>query len=242
MPEEMTDLIDEFILGRLKGQSLHAFEQRLEQEPDFASRVEERRTLIQQVDAYGDYTLKQRLKRIHQQEVKQNKRTRSIRRWTLIAAALIPLALGTLLWLGPANSPADLYSAHYTPYVLDQNLRSNTNDTALSEAIQRYNSGDYRQALPLLQTLWAADNDQSEVRLAIGICQMELNQDAAALESFQDLWSKDFDPFAEQARWYSALIHLRQEAPEEAKKQLRFLLEDQGSPYFQKAQQLLEEL
>ncbi|MEM1319684.1 MAG: tetratricopeptide repeat protein [Bacteroidota bacterium] len=234
--------IDEYLLGRLRGDALEAFEKEVADDPNFADQVQQRRTLMEKVDAYGDYEVKAQLKNLHQKEMKLRLRRRSLRRWGFALFALLLLAIAYWLWQPQKpSSSQQLYAAHYEPYPLNFAARDGNTERALAEAGRFYRSGQYAKALPLFQSVYQADTTESKVLLAIGICLMEAGQLEDALQRFQPLLQTDFDPFKDQALWYAALVHVKQEERPAAQALLQQIVADPQSDFYQQARDLLAE-
>ncbi len=65
-------IIDEYLLNRLRGDALNRIKHQIEHDPVFALEVQQRKTMIAIIEAYGDFELKKYLQRIHRQELKRN--------------------------------------------------------------------------------------------------------------------------------------------------------------------------
>ena len=237
-------IIDEYLTGHMTKEARISFENQLEQNAELQAALEDRKILLAAIDAIGDVQMKERAKRIHQKATAPVTKVRKFSFLQYAAAAILALvvAVGIWLYLKPA-SPAELFAAHYEPYVLNFTNRDLNTDQQLSQASTLYINGNYQEAVPLLENLLNQEiNNKDQVRLATGIGHMELNNDAAASNYFQQLIDNPSSPYYEQGLWYAALLSLRNENIGNAEQYLNELIKDDTSFYFKKANELLSKL
>ncbi len=243
MAKDDTQLIDEYWLGHLSPSEHTAFEARLAKDTSLAQLVTERRTLMEKIEAYGDYQIKQQLKAIHRKEVGKKVTATSFRRWLWPLLLLIIVLLGLLLWwsIRPA-SPQQLYAVYYKTYPLNLSQRGEEKTSLLAQIDQYYSSGEFATATPLLEQVLSRDSSQSQVRLAIAICHIEAQKLDQALEELHHIAAIDFDPYQAQAIWYMALVYLRQGKVSKARTSLENLTTDKQGDYYKEANGLLRSL
>lgn len=230
-------LIDKFLLGQLKGAALQAFQKQLELDPALAQEVAQRKSVLGVVDAFGDIEMQKRIGRIHAEETERLGRRVQLRRWLSAAAGVILICgIGIWFWSQPQNA-ASLFDTHYQAYALNFSARSGE-PASLDDLNQLYQTKQYGQALLLLKALYTTDSSQSKIGLAIGICLIEEGQYQAALQHFSTIKNKSFDLYQDHAFWYSALLQLRLDQPQEAKKELEVLIKKPQSYFYQQAKKL----
>ena len=236
-------IIDEYLLNRLEGPALTAFEQQMSQDKALADEVALQRQLLAAVDALGDLRMKERVQRIHKTEMERptpNQESKKTGKWAILVVLLLLTAFGLWMVLRPKQqAPAQLYAAYYEPYDLSFGSRSTDAEQLLADAGTRYKAGNYAQALPLFEKAFANTPNDSKTRLAIGICQMEIGEFDQALTHFNALINANDPIFGEQAIWYAALAHLHKNNTEDCKKLLETLVKEPDSKYYEKAAQLL---
>lgn len=235
--------IDDYLLQRMKGEELAAFERRLAENPALAEAVRQQKLAMQVLDSMGDLRMKERVAKLHQQALAQQPAPRRL--WAVrisIAASLaLLLGLSVWLWLRPA-SPAQLYAAYYQPYKLGLGSRNTDADQLLAAAAKQYATGDFAAALPGFQSAMAANPSDLKLRLATGICQLELGQYDEALSNFQRIVDANDPLYTEQAQWYSAMTQLRRNDPQAAKASLATIASSPGNYFAEKAKTILAEL
>ncbi len=244
MPYHDTNIIDEYLSGRMKGEPLISFEQQLQNDADLQRAVQERKDLLVAVNALGDIQMKERARRIHETVMKPEANVRRLSVWHYAAAAVAIIAIGIAIWLwAQPPSPSELYAQYYEPYSLSFSARGLDADQQLSKASELYKNEDYENTLPVLEELLTKEvNNKDRVRLAAGICQMELGKNNEALSYFQNLISNTNSPYYEQGLWYAALLSLRSNDISSAKKYLQQLTLDVDSFNYEEAEIILSKL
>lgn len=233
--------IEKYLLGKLRGAKLKAFEEQLQNDPEMAKEVNLRKELIAQVEGLGALEMKEQLL-----EIKKNlegRRRMMIRRTLgLVAAAAVALLVFGVQFMNGEVNPQGLYDTYYSAYDLPFASRAEGNDSLLGEAGKHYQGKDYAQALPVLEEVLRKNPKDSRSRLALGISQLEQGQLAAAQDTFAHLIDTNDSLYLDQARWYTALIYLQQEKLDDCRKQLIFLSANPRAPHYEQAQVLLQEL
>ncbi|MBK8562955.1 MAG: tetratricopeptide repeat protein [Saprospiraceae bacterium] len=238
--------IDEYLLNRLDGEELKAFEQLLAQDESLMNEVIERRQLLSAMEMVGDLQMKERVKRIHLTEIGRIEKppvTTNPRKW-IFAFVLLLIASLAIWWVmrPKAQTPPQLYAQYYQPYDLNFGTRNMDANQALAEAGGLYKSGKYAEALALFEQALTANPADSKARLALGICQLELGQYDQALAQFNALMDANDPLFGEQAIWYAAMTKLQQEDIVGCKALLEGILSNQEGQYQEKAKELSNKL
>jgi tetratricopeptide (TPR) repeat protein len=109
----------------------------------------------------------------------------------------------------------------------------------LQNAATAFNSGNYAQALPLLNTYRNDHPTDAEIHLYAGICYLELKQYDRARAAFQQITATQ-NIWAGEAYWYTALAYLRENNRSACAGALREI--PNTSDRYQDAQTLLREL
>ncbi len=209
--EDQFNLIDRYLLGKLNSEELKNFEQQMKMDQSLAKQVEQQRKAVQFLEIVRDNEMKDKLKTIHQ-EVRDGKeaktRTLSGRRKILMAvfgaAASVLLLIFCYNMLSKSTSPEQLYADYFQTYNGLAVARDQSQDSVLVQAVQLYQQKNYAAALSSFQGL-APLTENTMISLAIGVCQMELNNPQSAMLQFQQLLD---DPlYQEPAQWYLALTY-----------------------------------
>lgn len=234
--------IDEYLLNRLQGAELETFEKQLAQNPSLADEVAQHRQLMAAVDALGDLSMKERVRKIHQLEMGRAKSPKPNSTWKWAIAIGIILIAAASLWLvlrPKPQTPAQLYANYYEPYALSFGTRSTESEQLLAEAGRLYKSGNFAEARPIFEQALATNSTDTKARLALGICQMELGQYDQALTQFNGLIAANDPLFGEQAIWYAAMVKLKQGDAASCKALLEGIISNKGNQFYEKANELM---
>jgi|GEM_PF-2216504 len=236
--------IDEFILGHLEGEALASFERQLATDSALAEEVQQRKKVVAVVDAIGDLQMRERVRKIHQAAVQQPGNMGKKKAWKwVIAAILILLALFiTWFFLRPKETPEKLYALYYQSYPLSFGARNLESDQQLAKAGNSYKAGNFSEALPVFEQLLSTNPNDSKLRLAAGICRLELGQYDGALAHFQQLIDANDPLYKQQALWYSALAYLQKSDLVKSKSTLEEIVKDKEGQFYEKAAALLSDL
>ncbi len=240
-------MIDNYLLGRLKGKELETFEQKLQSDAVFAQTVEEQKQAIDVLRKLEDMELKMEVQEVQQKFQKERKPVSTIRRlrpWLAAAAAVLILVVSYIVLKGPNHK--QLFNTYYAAYDTSFGDRDASDDIKikLAEASRLYKQKDYAQALPNLESL-LPEVDNSKLQLMIGICHLELNNYDKALPFFNQLYEKKDPAFQYHGLWYSAMTYLKSGNITQCKSQLQKLLQatDPNGVYKQaESKELLEKI
>jgi tetratricopeptide (TPR) repeat protein len=136
--------------------------------------------------------------------------------WWLLAAAVLVLGLGLVLWLAPwAGSPTDQVliaaSAVDAPPYEPRALRSVSGEGELQfrEAMVAYEQGDFAAAIPGLERVLALDKGSDKAHFYLGACYLLENRPEEAIGSLSRVATIEDSPYSEWAYFYRAKAHLR---------------------------------
>lgn len=161
------------------------------------------------------------------------------RMWWAAAAAISVVAASTWLFLRPPAYER-LYAERRDFPEAAFTVRNNEPAAqTLQNAATAFNSGNYAQALPLLNTYRKDHPEDAEKHLYAGICYIELKQYDRARAAFQ-LITATQNIWAGEASWYTALAFLRENNRSACAGVLRKI--PNNSDRYQDAQTLLKEL
>ena len=218
--------IDDYLLGRLEGKDLAAFEQKLQTDMDFAKIVSQQKQAMDLLLKVGDLEMKKEVQEV-QVLFKKGKQPRSLiqvwRPWILAAAVIIMLIFSYFALQGPTAE--QLFEANYTAYNISYGDRdaSDPLKMKLAEASKYYQQKDFAQALPIFESV-QSDLKDAKLQLMMGVTYLELNQFEKAQNSFSQIITEKDPTFQYHGLWYSALTYLKSGDIEKAKSQLQNLL------------------
>lgn len=250
-----TEEIEAYLDGTLKPDEKAQFEEQLKTDDALASSLE----LHQEVDnALSDskaLDLQKLTSQIGSQYFTDKQadtpfvRLPFYRRPIAIAASIALLvACGFLWWMVNSSatlSTEELFATYYTPYTFSTTNRGEgESTTAYDQAIQAYTQKDVGEASRLF-SLYLQDNP-TDMRASFGLGTTYLEQNPPALEAaaqqFQLVIDDGESLLVEKAKWYLALIRLKQEDTASTKTLLQELLNAEDAQLTRQAEDLLEKM
>jgi tetratricopeptide (TPR) repeat protein len=144
------------------------------------------------------------------------------------AAAAAILIIGYFTWFRPPSNEK-LYGQFYSFYESDIPLdrRSGEADAGLNpffqNALQSYTAGSFAECLPLFDSSLVAEPGNDAARFFAGMAGMETENWEKAAEHFSAVKSNG-GPYAAKATWYLALVYLKMDEKEKAKRLLDELI------------------
>lgn len=235
-------LIEKYLYKELSEAELQAFEQRMDNDADFADEVELRSVIFAKTKS----DFKQQLKAAHQ-KAEENSTTKSIAKLTplyylkRIAAVLILGVLAFLLYqsFGEFNAvnSVDTYLAetHAAPTVL---MGENGNVAAWKAARDAYQKGEYQRTISEIEKITPPNTEQ---QFYLGLAYLYNNNYDKSIAQFESVIPQNNINYSPTSKWYVSLAYLKNNQAEQAKKYLQQIVTDKSWNY-QKAQKLLDSL
>jgi len=190
--------------------------------------------------------LRSQLNALHEpmlQEIEANrtKTGKHILRYSA-AAATIAVLLG-IGFLSLLKNPDNIIRKFYNPYAMTMVTRSaDMNvDLILREALSKYDSKQYREAVILFEKVIKSDPEMISANLYAGISYFEIKEYSHAELNFNKIIKHDDNLFIEQAEWYMGFCYLMTGRKEEAIKQFGKIVRNKGY-YSDKAKDILKKL
>jgi len=171
----------------------------------------------------------------------------SSRLFGAIAAVLVIGLLGlTFLWGDLFNRNQRLADQYFSPPENAMTRYGNRGDetvmASLRQAMQAYDTGAYRNALPHFQSHLQKHPEDSEARFYYGSALFEMGRQAEALAAFQKIEARNNLPgYSTSLDWHLALAHLSQRNLTECRRILQMLSREEGRTG-RRARKLLGEL
>ncbi len=239
--------IDRYLLGRLEGPELRAFEQQIASDPLLGQEIERQKALLAGMQAYKDQEILRTLDQIHAEVAveTQEKEGKVIPgRWFLrIAAILIVLVLPLgwyILFYQPLHE--HLFASYFQPLELHLGTRNQESPVRLTKAGQFYIQQEWKEANTLFEQYLSEHPLAYQVKLYAGISQMGSGDYTEAIRHFETILERKHPLYADQARWYLALLYLKQKNLSSCKQYLKVLQKDPQADHHEDAKSLLEAL
>lgn len=244
-PDYSDEQLDKFLMGLFDENEEKRIQAALTGDQELSLRLQERKDLMLGIEAYHARGFKDKLKEIHNKSfgtatVKKEAKRRSLLPW-LAAAAIAMLVVAFFLLNNASTNTNALYADNFKPYELSISQRDNT-DEQLAQLLSLYDQGQYKEAIPVFNTLLTAENSNPVLRLGAGISELEEGDLVIARGHFEAILQSGDILYKDHAQWYLALTHLKSEDIEATKTALQVLVKDNDADHHQEAVELLERL
>jgi|GEM_PF-6842801 len=228
-----------YLRGSLSPEEKGIVEEQLEQDPFLQDAVKG----LQNLESVDQLDKQNRL--IHQQLDKhiKNVRPTSISGWQYAAiAAMILLALLPILTSFMASEQELLYARYVDVYPNNIPIyRGETDKADIMFAMAEYETGNFNKAKQMLEELNRSQPASSPTYFYEQVARLHLGEYEVAQKGLSVYLDADSSEYQHAAKWYIALIHLRNGDTEQAALQLLELQKADGR-YSRKSADLLQDL
>lgn len=148
----------------------------------------------------------------------------------------------SVLYWGRETANEKLFAEYFQPYPnIASSVRGELTEGKLQDAMQQYDTGDFKAALAHLQEILAAEPGNATAQFYVGICYLQFKEAKKAISSLQKVITLQDQKLDEPARWYLALAYLWQNDVENARTTLNVIVASDRT-YKEQAVNLLERL
>jgi tetratricopeptide (TPR) repeat protein len=229
------ELIEAWLDESLSSEQEKAFQDLEKEDSDWSLKVKEVKALREDLESL---LVKNELEKIHEEAFDgRNPKTATFPRWIWAVAA--SLALIFVAWWGFQGRFQDpnqkLFEAYYETDPGLITAMSGTDSYEFDRGMVDFKEGKYQEALSLWKPLLEQNPSGDTLLYFVGMANLELQNFQESKEDLQKILSESSSEFEEDAKWYLALIYLKQGERDQAK----LLLSDLHRP---EAQKLLEEI
>ncbi|MDF1695530.1 MAG: tetratricopeptide repeat protein [Saprospiraceae bacterium] len=240
------NIIDLYLLDLLPEEEKASFETQLQNDEALRSEVIIQREALRDIEGIGRIELKSKLQSIHQ-EIKQDSTPASSSNTSIrslfvkiAAAAIFVAVMGTIWLMNQTPSTEDLFAQNFEPYELSLTDRSSSDNT-LTTIEEVYASGNYNEAILLLEKAIQQDN-RLELMLGLGISYVKTDQSAKAITIFKQILKEDNFNYEDEAHWYLGLTYLKSNELKNARNHFNILATDSNRDHHKEAKKLLAQL
>ncbi|MEL6919031.1 MAG: tetratricopeptide repeat protein, partial [Bacteroidota bacterium] len=167
------------------------------------SEVEKHRSLHSAMEDPKVTAFNQKLQNI---DNKLKRKKNNLLFWKAAASLVFLIGLAVFFLLLNNGGQNDLFKDYYTPYPIEDTIRG-TNENRIDKASQSYARGEYKTAIPELNSLVSQFPDRTVLKLYLGNCYLGTDQEKEAIRVFEQI--KKEDGYYENAQWYLALSYLK---------------------------------
>lgn len=234
------ELIEQYVQGKLSGNLLDEFKNKLAADAVFRNEVALEQALVRNLKEAGRNAMRLQFENYHQEMTQQSYQHAPTQvapswidkvkefindkltwlnakpYWAMAVASIILLVTSTLLFFNTRTTPEDIYAAYYTPYPVETFRSAPSGIDLATEAAVAYNAGDYQRSISLYKQLLATGADEkalfylANAYLAANLPQQAINTYETYLQQYQE--------FAPEAKWYLGLSYIKVGQDSKAKK------------------------
>lgn len=216
---ELLETVERYDNGSMAQKERIAFEERLNNDVDFKSVIEDIRIILLGIETQ---TLKERMDEFHQ-EIPETRsmenspsKTPFLNFTKLAIAAGIIIALG-LFWFLSYSSNDRLYSKHFKPDPGLPTTMSSSDNFVFYDAMVNYKQGDYKTAISKWERLNEKSPGNDTINYFLGVAYLaDKNADAAVSYLNKSLNNAE-SVFLEDAYYYLGLAYLKTDKTDEAR-------------------------
>ncbi|MDY6800618.1 MAG: tetratricopeptide repeat protein [Bacteroidota bacterium] len=242
------EIIDKYLNGEMNDQELKRFEHLLSSDVEVQEELELHQAIGDAIMEDDIMSFRDTMQMIYAEDKKVKRQPAGFSRKKLFYAAAtiaLLLAIGGIVkqLTQPDYDNHQIFDKFYQPYEVTVTYRSGNTETdrMLLNALQKYEDGNYEQALVLFEQLLEKRKDDMSINLYSGISYMEVAKYQKATQSFQTIITDNNNLFIEQAEWYLAMCYLKTEDNKKAKELLDELIKKE-SYYKEMAEKIKDEL
>ena len=239
MAREFTfEEIEAYLSGALNDEMVLQIEDEMRNNPSFAETVEKHRKAHSLVQQYAIGQLKNKVKRIQEEEVKTKETSIP---WMRIAASLLIVVLaGGYFFIRNVYRTDKLFEDSFKAYPNQFSVMGSAEKNLFTEGLQHYDKQEYEEAVASFGKIDSDNEYAVPSQLYLGISLLALNQSAEAINTLEKLIKKE-TAYSDAARWYLALAYLKNGDEENASLLLEDIVKVKGFQS-QQAETLLEKI
>jgi len=207
MELNILSIFEDYLFGKQTQEEKAAFEERLKSDDSLKSEFDEFLSIVEGIHIQEKDRLKKRFAEIRNIQDDKAKNLRRLRIIASVAAVVIVLLVPTFIIYQNLSRPTRLYNKYY---IEDSGIPVfmgiNTNEDFAS-AMTEYKDRNYELAYSKFDKV-SHNNENDTLQFYMGLCLLNLNKNAEALESFGSI-NKINSPYYYAAKYYMALTLIR---------------------------------
>ncbi|MCT4628908.1 hypothetical protein [Winogradskyella sp.] len=204
--------IEAYLNNKLSGNDLSEFEKKLKTDNDFATKVEDIKTILMGVETQA---LKEQFEVFHEELFSDQKDPITFEpkvkflNWKRIAvAAALIIATGSF-WFFGGNSNERLYANYFTPDPGLPTTMSSNENYEFYEAMVSYKQGHYKKALSTWQDQLKTKTSNDTLNYFIGSTLLADKKESEAISYLLEVTKQEHTVFKNDAFYYLGLAYLK---------------------------------
>jgi len=154
---------------------------------------------------------KEKVRAMHREMLRQNKRNRLLIYGSVAAAAIVVIGMFLIFAPGAKKKTGELYALYYKPQVFESFRSSENAIDRYRKAIIAYNLSDYTTGAAICRELISTGSGVPGYRFLYGLCYMGMDSMENALQQFKEV--KEHPDYIDKGllipvHWYASLCYL----------------------------------
>ena len=245
-----TKLIESYLDGELEGEELKWFRDEINSNPELSGELKLHQEIEHALNEKDIIDLREQLEGIHKTVVSETSKysIKPIKRKRVsvaVASLAVVIIVSFFIYQLHNNTYSNekLFIMYYEPYEGISTIRSGdpNTDKMLYQAMKKYESKNYENALILFEQVLAKDSLDLTTNFYTGISAMENRKYVEAKKPFNRIINHNDNLYIEQAEWYLALCYLITDNTLKARTQFKKIV-DNNSFNNCKAKKILTEI
>jgi hypothetical protein len=259
---DINQKIEAFLNDQLGASERLAFEEEIQNNPELAKEVELMTDIHAGIKTFGKNQTKNIIANVaqayHAEQVNDTSEAPSLKeeaeevdhsinwgRWALYIALLAAVAIASFFIMfnepTPKTAP-ELYAAYFEPYIPPSGQRSGELiGYDLKGMANKYRAEKYDELISQINNI-PSEKTTNYMRILLAQSYMGKGTYVLAKPIFEEIIFTKDPYFADHAKWFLALNHLKLREQDSAKSILEDLTKDKGADHYEEAVELLREL
>jgi tetratricopeptide (TPR) repeat protein len=243
--KDSLEYIDSYFKGKISGEELQLFEERIIRDPVFAQELAFYIGSVQTIKNQLAEDKKSHFRKLYEESKQARVHSGGVTRmWPYMtaAAAICGIVLALFVFY-PSPTPASIADTYIYNNLSTLGVRMGASDNEVQEAIQLYNEQKLDAALQKFEQIIQSHPSDHKLKEYAGIVSLRLGEYDKALEYFRQL-ERQNGLYANPGKFYIALTLLKRNRPGDAEQSRKLLqeVEDKHLEYESAAKELLKKL
>ncbi len=225
-----SDIIEQYLVGRLSIKEQKEFEELLKEDSELMKEYQKRKKIHDAISEEKIIDLRFKLNKIKKSRNKVRRLYRNpLVVYSAAAVVLILVVIGNVYLFSNKITGPELFNSYYSTYPVLENYRSETilnkQEQIHYNAFNAFEKGNYQESEESFRQLLEMDKSNPGTQFYMAMCEIELDKLNKSEQRLKELIKENNHGYFEQAHWYLALTYLKQKERKRAIRILEIIVE-----------------